>query len=688
MKDKKRKSWRKWITKVTGCAVPDEAADTCRMLTDATRAWPDRSVHDDVREIARDLQSLFVRLREVTHQTTGGAHEDSPEAIYSLATSSLADLVDRMCSRNDTPSPTELAELKALRSAIRVFLEPSDANEDRYLTDNRAYAEALLDQVDTAKTINARPRIGPRGIPIRKTIRQEQPEIDRLVGEFEAYFAEVADNSTLLAAAVRAIDTLSPPREKDSVEYTAVERMAVELSANLGAMANQKLSKIPQLSRTHTERTANDILVHAMALARKVAKDHPHDTDLQSLRKSGRMMFMEHNVDLNKILAAAKSALQRLDADAATTLAVLQTQLPTNGKLQPRTQLHDNIYGRVFESKFFAALVQKVPQQFLDDCLEIGRGFCTLFDNGDGENVAAAVEAASNYEVPRAWSRQVPAMGDLAKLGSEESEGLHQPGETLDAAKTILLARPQSGQEMIARFRLMMDLSDETTRRRRATFKRDPEWMERASAMYEELIIPQRPYDRSWIPGGHPESDAVGITLSHHPTAARDPLPIISARPSALHRFGKRKENIDLDKIEIPLAMRTSHEKGIPLTAGVSGTTNVMLHLFSYLKEKGAISHDISASNFLFMAALFVGYEGGHSLHEALWVGNLLDEQLGLDLSLGKAGDDPNGFVANYDAFLSKFDGDVAISVNSAADEAWDGTLDYLEQHSAFAKAG
>lgn len=704
-----------WIERVTGAAmsvrqpstaapVPDAGAvQACEALAARAATWPDPTMREEAQAIAKDLREMLAQLRaasnrtpvELADLTAAEAAGDiaAAAAIHDLAARDLADLVRRIDGRDDgvAPSPTELAELRVLRSGIRVRIEPTEANRADYADAERAYADALLDQVDTAKTIRELPRMGPRNRPIRKTIRQQQVEIDKLIADFEGYFAQVLidDNPVLLAAAIRAVDALAPPRGKAGVEQTAIERVAVQLSAKLGALVTKPLSQTPQLDRTHTERTANDVLMHLMAAVRGLAQSHPDDDALRDLQRRGRTMFMTHAADrsaVDKLLQEAEATLAGLDPDAHAMVGTLRTQLPEAGKVQPRAQLHDNLYGRVFETKFIAALVQQPPEEFLDICLDVGTAFSDLLKDDDEACLAAAVQVGPVYaeEAPRPWSRGLPEMAELAVTAEAEAEEEGEAGDTLSAIKTILVTRPRTGQEMIARLSLMAELSDQLTRARRALEQSDPPWMKPANERYEDLIKPQRDREFPWPDEEVPATDAVGITLLHQPAAARDTAPGESTRASTNYRFGIREEGVELDEMELPPAIRTAHERGVPFGSGVSGTANMLLHLFWHLKGEGAISDEAPASFFLTMTAMLVGYNGGHSPHEVLWVGNLLDRDLGLDLDLGDPGD-PNGFVADYEALLAKLDGEAAEVARRAADIAWEGTQDYLEQHSAFA---
>jgi len=141
-----------------------------------------------------------------------------------------------------------------------------------------------------------------------------------------------------------------------------------------------------------------------------------------------------------------------------------------------------------------------------------------------------------------------------------------------------------------------------------------------------------------------------------------------------------------------------------------------LLHLYQYMRDTGGVN-DVPSQDFLLNAIAFVVYDGGHSMHEALWVANQTDTRLNLNLSLdpnkAAAPDgaavptpvDPNTaaanppvlgmspppgeattkFVSNYNRFAEKFTGEMKDAVDRAMNTAWTGTQRYLEDNSFFA---
>ena len=108
----------------------------------------------------------------------------------------------------------------------------------------------------------------------------------------------------------------------------------------------------------------------------------------------------------------------------------------------------------------------------------------------------------------------------------------------------------------------------------------------------------------------------------------------------------------------------------------------MLLFNLKAMQDAGA---QIDTKNFLLGAMMFLVYDGGHSIHEVLWTANQLDEQLGLNLGLGGDPEHPEDFVADYEAFIEKFQGDSAVALERASEAAWRGVSEYHEENSVFA---
>src|SRR5262249_30032806 len=125
------------------------------------------------------------------------------------------------------------------------------------------------------------------------------------------------------------------------------------------------------------------------------------------------------------------------------TCGKLKGQLPeSDEKLQP-TQLQDNIYGRVFDTKMVSALVKKPPKELLESSGKSGNAFADMLADSQ-ENEEAALYFVEHYVVEdkRPWSPSVPGFGELAKKKDGKA--------ALAELKKFLKTTPTTGQEIIA----------------------------------------------------------------------------------------------------------------------------------------------------------------------------------------------------------------------------------------------
>lgn len=132
-------------------------------------------------------------------------------------------------------------------------------------------------------------------------------------------------------------------------------------------------------------------------------------------------------------------------------------------------------------------------------------------------------------------------------------------------------------------------------------------------------------------------------------------------------------------------AVKVQHKHALPYASGVSGTTNIMMHMYKFLKDEGM--NDVGSREFLMNTTLFLVYDGGHSMHEVMWTANQLDRKLGLGLNLGDPSK-PNQFVADYIKLVNGCEPKMKSKMEAAMDKAWKDTQRYLEDHSYFCMEG
>ncbi|SFL97977.1 hypothetical protein [Rugamonas rubra] len=201
-----------------------------------------------------------------------------------------------------------------------------------------------------------------------------------------------------------------------------------------------------------------------------------------------------------------------------------------------------------------------------------------------------------------------------------------------------------------------------------------------------------------------------------------------------------RRNRIDFDQVEgqrdhlgnvipgpldqrLPAAVQQALSHGLPWVGGVSGTTNLMLHLSADLHgtpgDNGA-PQLFEQKDVLLATMMFVNYDGGHSLHSSMWVGNQLDAAplaaqpppaepqqgpglgLGLDLdpargpalaasvaaapsrdaALALAARSAEEFVSDYSQLMVGQAGD---EVRQAAEQAFTETMQHFRERSRYA---
>ena len=166
-----------------------------------------------------------------------------------------------------------------------------------------------------------------------------------------------------------------------------------------------------------------------------------------------------------------------------------------------------------------------------------------------------------------------------------------------------------------------------------------------------------------------------GITLSHQPGVIRHPDFKAGERPSSKYvpNLAKTTETTE-----------TAFRQGVPWASGVSGSTNIALYALDYFKNS---QPPIDARDYFLSTMMFLTYDGGHSLHEAMWTANQVQKQGGLALNMPLSDEaDPKHFVADYERLKNLYSGkDAFKAMEDAMKYAERTMLDYFEKHSFFA---
>jgi len=583
--------------------------------------------------------------------------------LYDMKRAEFESIATRLKQRKagDAAIATDLAELQVLAAETTVAGKDNKANRKTLEAAQKGFAAALVARLDKS---------GGQGTPAE------------LANDLKGYFdGLVAGGSTArLGAALRVLDTLKGS-DDDRLKKAAKEMTAMLQSE---AQARQKAMGASDAKRD-VARTPNDVLVHLMSAVADALKKFPKDVKLEAAAKKGKKMFMTHEFDrasVASLIAEAKAALEGLgEAGSAALCDKLEGQLPKVDKdtgdvdKVERTQAQDNIYGRVFDSKMVHALVKAPPQEMLDASAKSSKAFAdSLADGADNEKAAAKLRKDYVIGDVRSWSKQIKAFDDIANAKTDT--------EALAELKKFLGTPPTSGVEVIAQTFLMAKMSIE-----QQNTGNQPDFMAKAGKNYGDVIQKQAVRERG-ASGQKVISEGAGITLLHQPSAVEDDKLVSSERPITFNRFGARKggmgkDDKDASQIELSEVTNLQHEKSLPFASGVSGSTNILLHLYESLQASGL--KGVGAREFLMNSMLFLVYDGGHSMHEVMWTANQLDKQLGLGLNLGNP-DKPNEFVSDYDTLIDGFGDSMKASMQGAMDEAWDGTQDYLKKNSFFAQ--
>lgn len=320
------------------------------------------------------------------------------------------------------------------------------------------------------------------------------------------------------------------------------------------------------------------------------------------------------------------------------------------------TRLHDNIYGRAMESVLIAELVRDPPANVKQGmsalALHLDLTLKTLPRQAQQE-VALQVQGMMRHE-RRGWQANSPEL---------ESFFNARPEQALGALKRLLRAPMDNGFDCIAVPYVTVKMSLCMQAHGGAP------WMGRANRNYADVVGHAAARLTEAAPNSNRMAPKSGITMHHQPD-------IVGGREAAMHPGDRNRPNLEQASPELHTAL----EHGVSFVSGVSGSTNIVMHMVGDILDRGG---QVDPKDALLGTMMFLNYDGGHSMHEALWVGKQLDRSL--DLRMGMPGGDPRNFVADYDRFIESFpQAKGRDQLRAAADTAWDKTLDHFGQHSHY----
>ncbi len=363
----------------------------------------------------------------------------------------------------------------------------------------------------------------------------------------------------------------------------------------------------------------------------------PHTAFLQNLGEETQLRVMQHNLkfdDTKSWLNGVETGCRNEGLSELEKLAKeLSASIPEQASAANyHTRLHDNVYGRALESKLIGELVRNPPESVKTAMREMALNLnetITSLPMQSQLQMAADVQGWLRAD-PRAW--KTPNLQDFSAAPTAH--------DALASLQRLLNAPMADGLDCIAIPYLTVKTSLKAP---------NVPWMPLANANYSDVV---HPATARIVPGqGHPnmpppppnpnrEAAKAGITTHHQPS-------IETTGHSSMHPSDVNRPNL----AEPSVALTQALENGLPYASGVSGSTNIAMHMVDYMQ---CMNKSIDAKDALLGIMMFLTYDGGHSMHEALWVAHQLSCETGRLPMTVPAPRDPVAFEAKRQEFLGK----------------------------------
>ncbi len=459
-------------------------------------------------------------------------------------------------------------------------------------------------------------------------------------------------------------------------------------------------------------RVPSEVTTHLLTLIRNETRNPDLDpTKAALLGEIGGQVkdqILSHKLLMPEIRVFLRSVIERLQGGDLGDLAdQTRTLLGQLGKSNypPLTRLHDAMYSRVLESSFIADLVHDTPQPVLDSVQSMKDGICKVISiqTSRVQERAAILILNSLSEDERFWMPECPELLEFVKGPREEA---------LSNLDKFMTAPTRNGYDAIAVPLMIVKATGCLEYALTVEFPEDrvplvmngkqvkdfAAYIEESNQEYLGILKeanrtnvpedPKRSIDRE-PPFGRtdiPKNAHAGITLGYQPasvTFEENTRKIPSSHPA----------EVNLPKLRRPSQSQAEAlVRGIPFVSGVSGSTSLNLYFLHYLRETSADPKQVpDPRDYMLANTMFMNYDGGHSIHEVLWVGQKLDGKLGLGLGLAKTNPDGTPFdalsyVSDLNEFIDLYAGtETGQSMQRARESAFDATLDYFEEHSSYA---
>lgn len=451
----------------------------------------------------------------------------------------------------------------------------------------------------------------------------------------------------ILQQYARALDRSRRP------QTAAAFRRMVQITAEAGH--REAAAQLPMV-RANVPQMPTDCLLHwisALRAAHQTAEGATHPW-LKHTEAAARRRWMQHDLTLDSVRIYFLQMQAQCDAQHATGLAAtarkIAETLPTaQQEHHLDARLNDNIYGRVFETRLTAQLIASPLAGSLECTQRLAGALLQALSTLPPQVKSLVVKelCATLVSEPRFWFDRVPALRRFITAA---------PGEQKKRALVDWLRTPPaSAYDCMAIALCACQLS-------LALKVNAPEfapWMSAANLNYAQAVQPASRRLKNMTQALLRAEG--GILLLHQRPAFSHPAMRPGVRATLQHRP-------DLDSRSLTTRRALAH--GLPYASGVSGSTNILLHCAAFFRKDG-LALDIR--HLLLVAMMLLN--GGHSLHEVLWIAHQLDRPLKLGLALSSAA--PEEFISDYDRFIDLFDDTDRQVIERAVAAAWNDTIDY-----------
>lgn len=325
----------------------------------------------------------------------------------------------------------------------------------------------------------------------------------------------------------------------------------------------------------------------------------------------------------------ASGGLEQLQSSACSLLKELKSHR-LNGP--PTTRLHDNIYGRVWESIINATLVDDMPPKVLESVQILQNEFSELIDRMPDHlehMICGRIFTSLAAESSRSWLDRDSCLRNFINLTNPNRQDL----------LNLFSGAVTNGQKANIVFFMGMKLFLAFQDAAPGYFSWTP-----ARAWYEQEIVSMKGAIKfTEVASGHWVGS--GITLAHQPPIDDEPA---SMRPvvnrvwdlDASREAGTTSPNM--------LALRC----GLSYCTGISGCTFLYARFCMDVTRRG---RKLDVPHALLGLFIYLVHSGGHTWHECLQTVNYLESQLGIGILPEHK--DPNTYVSDYAQFISIFDG-------------------------------